>query len=156
MRSITLMITMATFIACGSDRQGSSTTESSKLDEKAEKKIEHQSRRNKSKGIGPVSELKLPKNVAKDMVVEGKKVFDAKCTACHKPTKKYIGPALKGIMKRRSPEWIMNMILNPEEMLKKDPVAKQLYRDYNGAVMANQDLTEDEARKILEYFRTLE
>jgi hypothetical protein len=48
----------------------------------------------------------------------------------------------------------MNMILNPEEMVQKDPIAKQLLVEYNGAPMANQNLTEDEARAILEYFRT--
>ncbi len=50
----------------------------------------------------------------------------------------------------------MNMILNPEEMVFKDPIAKKLLAEYNFAPMANQNLTEDQARKILEYFRTLE
>jgi hypothetical protein len=50
----------------------------------------------------------------------------------------------------------MNMILNPEEMIQKDPIAKKLLVESNLAPMANQHLTEAEARKILEYFRTLE
>jgi hypothetical protein len=58
-------------------------------------------------------------------------------------------------MDRRSPEWIMNMILNPEQMVKEDPIAQQLLVEYNMAPMANQGLTEDQARKIVEYFRTL-
>ena len=58
-------------------------------------------------------------------------------------------------MQRRSPEWTMNMILNPEEMVKKDPLAKELLIKFNGSPMANQNLTEDEARQVLEYFRTL-
>ena len=58
-------------------------------------------------------------------------------------------------MERRSPEWIMNMILNPEEMMAKDPIALKLLAAYNFAPMANQSLTEEEAREILEYFRTL-
>ena len=78
-----------------------------------------------------------------------------KCTACHKVDEKFIGPPPAGIMERRSPEWIMNMILNPEEMIAKDPVAIKLLAEYNFAPMANQSLTEDEARAILEYFRTL-
>ena len=77
------------------------------------------------------------------------------CTACHRPDTKYIGPAPKGILERRSPEWIMNMILDPERMVKEDPIAKQLLIDYNGSPMANQDLTEEQARGVLEYFRTL-
>ncbi len=47
------------------------------------------------------------------------------------------------------------VILDPEKMVKEDPVAKELLTRYL-APMANQSLTDDEARKILEYFRTLE
>ena len=47
------------------------------------------------------------------------------------------------------------MILDPEKMVKEDPVAMELLKRYL-APMANQSLTDDEARKILEYFRTLE
>ena len=67
---------------------------------------------------------------------------------------RYIGPALQDVTERRTPEWIMNMILNPEEMTKKDPIAKELLAEYLSP-MANQSLEEEEARKILEYFRTL-
>ncbi len=154
MKKIILIISIFSFIACGGDQKEKKNKE--KEETKTEKKKERGSRKKNNKGIGPVTELKLPETIDEAMVKEGKEIFDAKCTACHKPATKYIGPAPKGIMKRRSPEWIMNMILNPEEMIKKDPIAKQLLRDYNGAVMANQDLTEDDARKVLEYFRTLE
>jgi cytochrome c len=78
-----------------------------------------------------------------------------KCMACHNPTKKFIGPTPLGVLDRRAPEWVMNMILDPEGMVKNDPVAKQLLIEYNGVPMANQSLTEEEARSILEYFRTL-
>jgi hypothetical protein len=77
------------------------------------------------------------------------------CTACHKPEKNFIGPAPKGVLDRRTPEWIMNMILNPEQMVKEDATARQLLIEFNGAPMANQNLTKDEARQVLEYFRTL-
>jgi Na+/phosphate symporter len=47
----------------------------------------------------------------------------------------------------------MNQILNPEEMVAKDPIAKKLLAEYI-APMANQGLTEEDARQVLEYFRT--
>ena len=50
----------------------------------------------------------------------------------------------------------MNMILNPEEMVINDPIAKDLLIKFNGAPMANQNLDEDQARAILEYFITLD
>ena len=106
-----------------------------------------------NKGIGPVSSVTLG-DIDQNMASEGEAVFKAKCTACHKISKKFVGPALKGVTQRRSGEWIMNMVMNPEEMIQKDPIAKQLLVEYNGAPMANQNITEKEARALLEYFRT--
>ena len=62
---------------------------------------------------------------------------------------------MKGIYERRSPEWVMNMLLNPAEMLKKDPVAIALLKEYNNIMMLNQNLSNEEARSITEYLRTL-
>jgi len=109
----------------------------------------------KNKGVGPVTKVVLG-DIDPAMVAEGEQLFKQMCSACHKPDEKLIGPAPRGILKRRSPEWIMNMILNPDKMVQQDPVAKQLLVEHNLAPMANQNLTEDQARKILEYFRTLE
>ena len=108
-----------------------------------------------NKGIGPVKSLELPAEVDEAMAAKGAAVYKSKCTACHKIGKKFIGPAPNGIFEKRSPEWIMNMILNPDEMVQKDPVAKALLMEYNGSPMANQNLTEEEARSVVEYFRTL-
>jgi len=71
------------------------------------------------------------------------------------PNRKLIGPAMNGIYERRSPEWVMNMLLNPTEMLKQDPIAKALLKEYNNVMMLNQNLEESEARAIAEYLRTL-
>ncbi|WP_203296117.1 c-type cytochrome [Luteirhabdus pelagi] len=108
-----------------------------------------------NKGIGPVKDVTLAEAIDQTMAKEGEELFKSKCMACHKPDKRFIGPAPKDVLKRRSPEWVMNMILNPEEMVAKDPIAKQLLIEYNGSPMANQSLEQEEARKILEYFRTL-
>jgi len=108
-----------------------------------------------NKGIGPIKSVTLAPEVDQALATHGKDVYDKMCTACHKPNKKFIGPAPMGVLERRSPEWIMNMILNPEEMIAKDPIAKQLLIESNMAVMANQNLTEADARAVLEYFRTI-
>jgi mono/diheme cytochrome c family protein len=108
-----------------------------------------------NKGVGPIKNIDLPETIDQAMVAAGAELYKLKCSACHKPDKKFIGPAPTGILERRSPEWIMNMILDPEKMIAQDPIAKQLLIDYNGSPMANQSLTEAEARSILEYFRTL-
>lgn len=108
-----------------------------------------------TKGIGPIKSLTLDETINQEMAAKGKEVYNVNCLACHKPDRRFIGPAPKGILERRTPEWIMNMILNPEEMVKEDPLAKELLIEFNGSPMANQNLSEEEARQILEYFRTL-
>lgn len=108
-----------------------------------------------NKGVGPITSVQLGSEIDQAMVAHGADVYNKMCTACHRPDKKFIGPAQKGIMERRSPEWIMNMILNPENMIQNDPLAKDLLAEFNGAPMANQNLTQEEARAVLEYFRTL-
>ncbi len=106
-----------------------------------------------NKGIGPIKSLEVNDNIDAAMATKGAELFKNMCSACHKMDKKFIGPALSGVTERRSPEWIMNMILNPEQMIKEDPIAKKLLVESNMAVMANQGLSEEEARAILEYFR---
>ena len=105
------------------------------------------------KGIGPVKSITLGE-IDEAMVAEGKAAFKTKCSACHKMSKRFVGPGLAGVTEKRTPEWIMNMILNPEEMVAKNPAAKKLLAEYLSP-MANQNLTEKEARSILEYFRTV-
>lgn len=106
-----------------------------------------------NKGIGPIKNVELGDGIDADMASNGGDIFKNMCSACHKMDKKFVGPQLAGVSERRSPEWIMNMILNPEQMIKEDPIAKKLLIESNMAVMANQGLAEDEARAILEYFR---
>lgn len=161
-KSLFVLIGLVVIISCGgkNGKKDKGENEISSSDQKEEVvkkeeagKVDMNDMSNK--GIGPVKHVELGETIDQTMAKEGKVLYDSSCLACHKPTKKFIGPAPLGVLDRRSPEWVMNMIINPEEMTKKDPIAKQLLIDHNGSPMANMGLTEDEARKILEYFRTL-
>ncbi len=110
----------------------------------------------KNKGVGPVTSIVLTEAIDESLANTGSVLYQQKCTACHKVGEKFIGPPPNDILNRRSPEWVMNMILNPEVMLKEDELAKDLFMEFNGAPMANQGLTQEEARAILEFFRTLD
>jgi len=105
-------------------------------------------------GVGPIKSVTIGALDAA-MAKEGEDIFAKNCTACHKIDAKFVGPALAGVTERRKPEWIMNMIMNPEQMVKEDPVAKELLAEFL-APMANQNITEDQARKIVEYFRQVD
>jgi cytochrome c len=95
----------------------------------------------------------LQASVDKTLVSGGEKVFEQKCSACHKMTERYVGPALGDVTKRRSPAFVMNMALNPLGMVEKHPEAKKLLGEYFVA-MPNQDISQDEARQVVEYLRT--
>lgn len=105
-------------------------------------------------GIGPIKELKLGP-IDQSLVKKGKEIFESKCAACHKFDEKYVGPPLRGVTKRRKPEWIMNIILNPSEMIQKDPIAKELLAEYL-TPMPFQNVSEEDARAILEYLRSVD
>jgi mono/diheme cytochrome c family protein len=105
------------------------------------------------KGVGPITRVELTAEIDERLASTGGEVFTAKCSACHKLNEKYIGPALFDVTQRRRPEYIMNMMLNPAEMVQKHPVAKALLAEYNFTPMANQNLTEADARAVLEYLR---
>ena len=107
----------------------------------------------KDKGVGPIIAVNVTGTVNQSMADEGEVTFNSICSACHKLDQKFIGPALIGVTKRRTPEWIMNMIMNPEQMVKKNAQAKRLHMEYVSP-MVNQGLTEIETRSILEYFRS--
>jgi cytochrome c551/c552 len=87
------------------------------------------------------------------MIAKVQPIYNAKCIACHKLTdEKLVGPGWKGITDRREPEWIMNFITNTQVMLDKDLVAQS---DLVTCVvrMPNQDLTDEQARQMLEFMR---
>lgn len=106
-----------------------------------------------SKGVGPISHVALG-DLDEALATKGEKTFSGTCSACHKMEARYVGPALAGITKRRSPEWIMNMIMNPTGMTQEDPTAKALLAEY--MTQMSVSATEEDARALLEYFRKLD
>ncbi len=108
-----------------------------------------------NKGVGPIKNLDFPEEIDSEMAARGEASFNAICVACHMVDQRMIGPAMKDVYERRSPEWVMNRMLNPDGMLKEDPIAKALLKEYNNAIMLNQNLTEEQARDLAEYLRTL-
>ena len=103
-------------------------------------------------GVGKFKDIALAALDTK-LAEQGKAVFEAKCTACHKTTEqKVVGPGLKGVTTRRQAAWILNMITNPVEMTQKDPTAKDLLAEHL-TQMTFQDVSDDQAKQILEYLR---
>jgi cytochrome c551/c552 len=109
---------------------------------------------NGDKGIGPIKKLELGA-INEELAVKGKVIFSKKCMECHNIDIKLKGPSLRDVTKKRKAEWIMNMILNTEEMIKKDPQAKILFKDHV-VKMVVKDVNEQDARMVLEYLRSID
>ena len=148
LKVLVLAIIVAFISSCGGGEKKAETNSESKEEVKEAVEVDPM----QDKGIGPITSITLGE-IDETLAIEGKALFATKCSACHKISKRFVGPALMGVTDRRTPEWIMNMILNPEVMVAENPIAKKLLAEYLSP-MANQSLTESEARAILEYFRT--
>jgi hypothetical protein len=143
--TLILIVLVAGLLAgCGSNSENN-TAESDTPSETPEVALAHP-----SKGIGPITEFDIS-TLDPARAPEGAAIFEAKCTPCHKIEERYIGPALTGVTTRREPEWILNMILNPDQMVKEDETARGLLAEYI-APMTNQNLTQEEAQLVLTYF----
>ena len=104
-------------------------------------------------GVGPVRRVTLGE-VETELAERGQGVFSLKCAACHKLDERYVGPPLGDVLERRTPEFVMNMMLNPAEMVEKHPAMRELLAQYM-TPMPNQGLTEADARAVLEYLRSV-
>jgi mono/diheme cytochrome c family protein len=104
-------------------------------------------------GVGPLTEAVNVGKIDHEKAEEGEKTFTEKCSACHKMAERYVGPALGEVTVRRTPTYVMNMILAPDQMYTNHPTARQLLAEYM-TPMPNLALTQDQARSILEYLRT--
>ena len=105
------------------------------------------------KGIGKFQNIELTNPLDQAMVDKGKQISEVKCLSCHKLTDERIGgPGWDGVTERRTPEWIMNFITNVDEMLDKDPEAQAML-EICMVRMPNQNLTDEDARAVLEFMR---
>jgi cytochrome c5 len=102
----------------------------------------------------PMPEVQLSNPLNQEWVTSGKNVYEMKCQSCHKLTdEKLVGPGWKDITKKRHAGWIMNMITHPEEMLNTDAEAQKLL-EICLVKMPNQNVSQDEARHIIEFMRS--
>jgi mono/diheme cytochrome c family protein len=106
-----------------------------------------------ARGVGKFTNVTVSPKLDKTMADAGLKVYDVKCASCHKLTdEKLVGPGWKGVTARHKPEWIMNFVTNPDEMLQKDPKAQAML-EICLVRMPNQNLTDEEARNAYEFMR---
>jgi hypothetical protein len=106
-------------------------------------------------GFGPVKKKLNLGPINEELSKEGIAIFDTKCITCHKLDERYTGPAQRDVLQRITPEFFMNMVINPDENIEKHPRAQKLLAEYMNK-MTNQNVTLKDARALLEYFRVLD
>ncbi len=105
------------------------------------------------RGLGKYENMQLPATLDHQMAALGEKASGTKCLSCHKlNSERLVGPGWEGVTERRTPEWIMNFITNPDPMIDVDPEL-QSQLEICLVRMPNQNISDDEARQILEYMR---
>lgn len=141
-----LSLTLLTAGCGGQEKSGSEDSKANEDDSKTELtdfQMEN--------GIGPVTEqVELGDELDPELIEKGEQMFELKCSACHKLDSRYVGPPLASITNTRSPAYIMNMILNPAEMIEKHPIPRGLLGNY-ATRMTDQHLSREEARAVVEY-----
>jgi len=85
--------------------------------------------------------------------VNGKKLYNANCAACHKLDKKLIGPPLKGISEKRNTEWLHAWIRDNNALRASgDQDAIDIFEEYNGMPMiAYPQFSDQEIDDIIAY-----
>ena len=105
-------------------------------------------------GIGPVKEKLTLAPINPVKVKMGEEIFNLKCAPCHKVDERFIGPSQRYTADRRTPEYIINMILNPDEMTKKHPTGQTMLAEYLSP-MTNMNLKIEDAYLVLDYLRAI-
>jgi mono/diheme cytochrome c family protein len=142
--NLVLIVTIGLLTACGGEKKDES--KNTNPDGLSDFQMEN--------GIGPIKEKITLNEIDPVLVKAGEETFKVKCAACHKLDERFVGPAQRYTVDRRTPEYILNMILNPDEMTKKHPTGKELLAEYL-APMTNMNLTLEQAREVLEYLRKI-
>lgn len=101
-------------------------------------------------GVGPIKSKINFKSLDLEKAKLGRKIYNNKCTTCHKLEKRFVAPPLIPAVRNRTPEFILNMILNPEEMVKRHPEMMKQFAIY-AKQMTDFNFEIEEAMNILHY-----
>lgn len=150
-KSFLLILSLALAISCG--KKEASAEDNYQPGGEATTETSDAASYDPKRGEGKFDTVELAATLDQTMAKKGEEVSGVKCTSCHKMTdEKLVGPGWKGVTERRTPQWIMNFITNPDPMIDKDPEV-QAQLEICLVRMPNQGVSDEDARGILEYMR---
>jgi mono/diheme cytochrome c family protein len=144
-RILILLLVALVYTGCGNGEEADRRTDTREAEpELTDFELEH--------GIGPVTDRLDIGDLDVERARRGADIFDRRCTACHRMGRRFVGPPLGEVTEMRSPEFIINFILNPEEMTNRHPVGQELLQDYM-TIMPYQNVTKEQAIEIVDFLR---
>lgn len=103
-------------------------------------------------GIGPVDEPVEIGALDTDKASRGRITYRNNCSSCHRMETRLTGPPLLPALDTRTPEFVMNFIINPGDNIDRHPIGQSLMQTYLTR-MPDLRISEEEAREIYEYLR---
>ncbi len=155
---LTILVTTLLFISfsfqgCGSSEENLKADEEQEMDPYLQQFMERLTPFEQKHGIGPITErIEIDDEINEEMVMRGREIYTMKCEVCHAMNEESVGPSLGNTVEQRSPEFIMNFMLNPGENVLNHPVGLDLLAEHN-VQMPYRDVTRDEARDVYEFLR---
>lgn len=121
-----------------------------------EEKLKNMKPNANNKGITEIKGVNMSHPISSAMVSKGKQVFANKCASCHSIDGSSSSASnLSNSLTKRKPEWIMNMIYNPNVNVAANArESRELAKCYTR--QPNQALSIMEARDFLELLRTFQ
>lgn len=147
MKKLFSLMALLALLSCAPDKPADQSKETAPEKSAVEEVVDP------TKGIGQVKNVSLYNPLEQDRIGRGKAIYEMKCQACHRlDDQRVVGPGWKDVTKRRTPEWIMNMVTNVDVMLDKDEEAQKLL-ELCLTRMPNQNVSIGDARDVLEFMR---
>ncbi len=143
-RILLLLIMALIYTGCGNGEEREPADTRDEAPELTEFELDH--------GIGPVTERLDIGDLNVERARRGAEIFDLRCTACHRMDRRFVGPPLGEVTEARSPEFIINFILNPEEMTNRHPIGQALLQEYM-TIMPYQNVSKEQAIEIVDFLR---
>jgi protein SCO1/2 len=116
---------------------------------------------------GELHNWKRPRGAGRDYadaprlrtISKGESLFRTRCAACHTvgggvvtAGEQRLGPDLLDVTKKRERAWLVRWLADPDAMLEEgDPIALQLYEEYDGVPMPNARLNQIEIDLLIGY-----
>ncbi len=81
----------------------------------------------------------------------GQQVFEKNCLVCHSLDQKIIGPALRGIVTRKSKKWFTSWVHHPQKLIDTNEEAAKLYREYMELQHPSFAFTDEQMKALIDF-----